>query len=127
MATRRSPVRSENKSKRRLAAIMFTDMVGYTALGQRNEPLSLSLLERQRSLIRPVLTRHGGKEIKTIGDAFLAEFSSALSAVRCAYDIQRSIREVNASSPDEENLHVRIGIHVGDVVESHDDKIRACS
>lgn len=121
MTTHRSSVRADNKSERRLAAIMFTDMIGYTALSQRNEALSLSLLERQRSLIRPALARHGGKEIKTMGDAFLAEFGSALNATRCAYDIQRSIRETNTSLPDEEKLHMRIGIHVGDVVESRGD------
>ena len=121
MTTHRPFVPTENKSKRRLAAIMFTDMVGYTALGQKNEALSLSVLERQRSLIRPVLARHSGNEVKTIGDAFLAEFASALNAVRCAYDIQRSIREINTSLPDEERLHIRIGIHVGDILESRGD------
>jgi TolB-like protein/tetratricopeptide (TPR) repeat protein len=100
---------------------MFTDMVGYTALGQRNESLSLALVEEQRKLIRPILSRHNGREIKTIGDAFFVEFFSALEAVRCAYDIQRAIREFNFSLPDENKLHLRIGVHLGDVVESGGD------
>src|SRR5216683_6796891 len=83
--------------QRRLAAIMFTDVVGYTLLGQRNESLSLSLLGDQRKLIRTSLNHHNGREVKTIGDAFLIEFPSALDAIKCAYDIQRTARELNLS------------------------------
>jgi adenylate cyclase len=108
---------------RRLAAVMFTDMVGYTALGQRDESLSLALVDEQRKLIRPILVRHSGREVKTIGDAFLVEFASALDAVRCAYDIQRSIREFNFAQPQEKRLHVRIGIHLGDIVFQGDGDI----
>jgi len=107
--------------QRRLAAIMFTDMVGYTAIGQRNESLSLALVEEQRKLIRPILTRHNGREVKTIGDAFLVEFPNALDAVRCAYDIQRATREFNFSLAEEKRIHLRVGLHLGDVVESQGD------
>jgi adenylate cyclase len=100
---------------------MYTDMVGYTALGQRNESLSLALVEEQRKLIRPVLIRHNGREIKTMGDAFLVEFPNALDAVRCAYDIQRATKEFNISLPDERRVHLRVGVHLGDVVESEGD------
>jgi TolB-like protein/tetratricopeptide (TPR) repeat protein len=100
---------------------MFTDMVGYTDLGQRNEPLSLALVEEQRKLVRPVLDRHGGREVKTMGDAFLIEFPNTLDAVKCAYEIQRAAREFNMSRPPERTVHLRIGIHVGDVVESQGD------
>jgi TolB-like protein/class 3 adenylate cyclase len=100
---------------------MFTDMVGYTALGQRNESLSLALVEEQRKLIRPILARHNGREIKTIGDAFLVEFLNALDAVRCAYEIQRATREYNIPLPPESRIHLRIGLHLGDVVESQGD------
>jgi TolB-like protein len=100
---------------------MYTDMVGYAALGQKNESLSIALVEEQRKLIRPILARHNGKEIKTMGDAFLVEFPSALDAVRCAYDIQRAAREFNISIPKEKRIHLRVGLHLGDVVESQGD------
>ncbi len=110
-----------SQGQRRLAAIMFTDMVGYTVLGQRNESLSLELVEEQRKLVRPILNQHGGREVKTMGDAFLVEFSNTLDAVRCAYDIQTAAREFNLSRAPERAVHLRIGIHLGDVVESQGD------
>jgi len=100
---------------------MFTDIVGYTLLAQKNESLSLSLLEEQRKLVREILNRHNGREVKTIGDGFLIEFPSALDAVRCAYDIQEKAREHNVPSSEEKRVHLRIGIHLGDVVESEGD------
>jgi adenylate cyclase len=106
---------------RRLAAIMFTDMAGYTTLSQRNESLSLALADEQKKLLRPVFNRHNGREIKTMGDAFLIEFSNALDAVRCAYDVQRASREFNISQPSDQRIILRIGLHLGDVVESQGD------
>src|SRR3989449_5655335 len=110
-----------SQSQRRLAAIMFTDMAGYTALSQRNESLSLALAEEQRKLLRPVFNRHSGREIKTMGDAFLVEFSNAMDAVRCAYDAQRASREFNIPQPSDQRIILRIGLHLGDVVESQGD------
>jgi adenylate cyclase len=107
--------------ERRLAAIMFTDMVGYTALGQRDESLSLALVGEQRKLLRPVFARHNGREVKTIGDAFLVEFTSVLDAVRCAYDVQRASREFNISVPNERRIQLRVGIHLGDITDDHGD------
>jgi len=100
---------------------MFTDMIGYTALGQKNESLALALVEEQKDVIRPLLSKHNGREVKTMGDAFFVEFHSALDAVRCAYDIQRAIREFNFSMSEDRRVHLRIGIHLGDVVESGKD------
>ena len=107
------------EGERRLAAIMYTDVVGYTSLTQKDESSTLQALEKHRSLLRPLFTSHGGREIKTIGDAFLVEFQSALDAVLCAAAIQQMMhdRKVARGEP----LSLRIGIHVGDVVESGSD------
>jgi TolB-like protein len=109
------------QGKRKLAAIMYTDMVGYTALGQSDESLSLALVEEQRKLLRPIFNKHNGREIKTMGDGFLVEFTNALEAVRCAYDAQRASREFNISQPAEQRIRLRIGLHLGDVLESQGD------
>ena len=106
---------------RRLAAIMFTDMVGYTALSQKNEPLAIRLLEEHRKIVRPFFSKHNGREVKTIGDAFLVEFASALEAVRCAFDIQQSLHELNSDRPAEAKVLVRVGVHLGDVIHSRED------
>ena len=108
-------------AERTLAAIMFTDMVGYSALMQKNEDLALELLQAHHKLLRPIFPKYGGKEIKTIGDAFLIEFRSALEAARCAVGLQRTLLEHNASAPPEKQIQIRIGIHVGDVVHQNQD------
>jgi TolB-like protein/Flp pilus assembly protein TadD len=100
---------------------MFTDVEGYTALAQRNEQLALKLLEEHRTLLRNCLRKHGGREVKTMGDAFLVEFPSALEAVKCALRIQETLNESNASRPPQNRLALRVGIHVGDVVHSKGD------
>ena len=112
---------SNGLEQRKLAAIMFTDMVGYSALSQRNEALALELLEEHRGLLRQIVPRHGGREVKTMGDGFLFEFPSALSAVQGAVEIQQSLHDRNQAGPPERQIRVRIGIHVGDVVQREGD------
>ena len=105
--------------KRRLAAIMFTDMVGFTSLAQSNETMAMRELRLHNRILRPILRRYHGKEVKTMGDAFLVEFESALDATKCAIEIQRTLHQHNSVS--ERKLPVRIGIHVGDVIHKSGD------
>src|SRR5438552_1898030 len=107
--------------QRKLAAIMFTDMVGYSALSQNNPKIAVELLEEHRALLREVFPRFNGSEIKTIGDAFLVEFNSALEAAQCAIAIQRALAKRDADAPAEKQIQVRIGIHIGDVVHRGGD------
>jgi adenylate cyclase len=100
---------------------MFTDMVGYSALVQADEAAALQLLKRHNRLLRPLFARFGGTEIKTVGDAFLVEFESALDASRCALEIQKVLREHNRTAPVERQIRIRIGLHVGDVVRTNGD------
>ena len=109
------------EERRKLAAIMFTDMVGYSALSQRDDKLALELLEEHRQLLREIFPRFNGTEIKTIGDAFLVEFNSALEAARCSIEIQRTLAKRDADAPADRQIQVRIGIHIGDVVHRGGD------
>ena len=104
------------EGERRLAAIMFTDMVGYTALSQKNEARALKLLEEHRRLLRPLFRKHHGKEVNTIGDGFLVEFTNALDAVNCSLEIQLLLSGLNGVRDAENRIVLRIGIHLGDVV-----------
>src|SRR5580765_1054922 len=112
---------SETAEQRKLAAIMFTDMVGYSALAQRDDKLALELLEEHRRLLREIFPRFHGTEIKTIGDAFLVEFGSALEAAQCAIEIQRTLAKRNHDVTSERRIEVKIGIHIGDVVHREGD------
>ena len=111
----------ENAEQRKLAAIMFTDMVGYSALAQRDDRLALELLEEHRRLLREIFPRFNGTEIKTIGDAFLVEFGSALEAAQCAIEIQRTLAKRNHDVTSDRRIKLKIGIHIGDVIHRDGD------
>ncbi|HST30629.1 MAG TPA: adenylate/guanylate cyclase domain-containing protein [Chthoniobacterales bacterium] len=112
---------SSPAEQRKLAAIMFTDMVGYSALSQRDDKLALELLEEHRELLRKIFPQFNGTEIKTIGDAFLVEFNSALEAAQCAIEIQRALAHRNADAATDHQIELKIGIHIGDVVHRDGD------
>jgi adenylate cyclase len=107
--------------QRKLAAIMFTDMVGYSALAQSDDKLALELLEEHRELLREIFPRFNGTEIKTIGDGFLVEFNSALEAAQCAIEIQRTLAKRSHDVTAERRIELKIGIHIGDVVHRAGD------
>src|SRR5438874_4846147 len=100
---------------------MFTDMVGYSALSQRDDRLALELLEEHRRLLREIFPRFNGTEIKTIGDAFLVEFGSALEAAQCAIEIQRTLAKRNHDVTPNRRIELKIGIHIGDVIHRDGD------
>lgn len=100
---------------------MFTDIVGYTSLTGSDEQLALKLLAEHRQIVRPLISLHNGREVKTMGDAFLVEFGSATEATRCAFEIQESLHEFNAKKKADEKIMLRIGIHLGDVIHSGKD------
>lgn len=106
---------------RRLAAIMFTDIVGFTKLAQKDEATALRLLEEHRALVRPIFASRGGREVKTMGDGFLIEFPSAVESVRCATEIQSAMEALNARRKASNRVRLRIGIHVGDIIQQGSD------
>ena len=100
--------------ERRLAAIVFTDICGFTELMGRDETKAMALLEQQRTLLRPIINNFNGEWLKEIGDGVLISFPSAVKAVTCALEIQRILAH-NA------DLTLRIGIHIGDVIKKDSD------
>ncbi len=106
---------------RRLAAIMFTDLVGFTKLGQHDEETALRVRREHQALLRPLFASFGGHEVKSLGDGFLVEFASAVEAVKCAVEIQRAVAGRNASVGPTEQFRLRVGLHSGDVVEEDGD------
>ena len=106
---------NSTQSKRQLAAIMFTDMVGYSQQMQKDEENALKLLEKQWEIVEPILNEFGGNRIKTIGDAFYTQFHSVLKALKCALEVQQILSSYNATRHFEEHVTLRIGIHLGDI------------
>ncbi len=103
-----------SEPKRKLAAIMFTDMVGYTALMQEDEDKARELIERHRAHMKPFVEKHDGEIIQYVGDGTFCRFDSAIEAVNTALEIQKVLE----LEPD---INLRIGIHVGDVVVKGDE------
>ena len=106
---------------RKLAAILVSDVVGYSRLAGADEDRILARLRALRSdLIDPIISVHHGRIVKRTGDGSIIEFRSVVDAVRCALEVQTGMVERNAGLPPEQRIEFRIGIHLGDVVEEAD-------
>ncbi len=106
---------------RRLAAILAADVVGYSALMERDEDRTLARLKAlRRELIEPLIAEHHGRIVKLMGDGTLVEFASVVDAVRCAVLVQQGMAERETGMPEPERIRFRIGVNLGDVVREED-------
>ncbi|MDE3812495.1 tetratricopeptide repeat protein [Sinorhizobium meliloti] len=109
--------------ERRLSAIVAADVVGYSALMEKDEAATFERLRTRRTeLFEPEIARHHGRVFKLMGDGLLAEFGSVIDAVECAVSLQRGMTERNAAVPEEERFDVRIGINTGEVIVDGEDR-----
>jgi adenylate cyclase len=102
--------------ERKLAAILSTDVKGYSRLMGEDEVGTLRMLTAYREVTDALIHQHRGRIVSTAGDSILAEFASAVEAVQCAVDIQQALKTKNADLPSERRMEFRIGINVGDVI-----------
>ncbi len=107
--------------KRKLAAILAADAVGYSRLMADDEERTMKLLPAHRAVIDGIIEFHEGRIVNTAGDSVLAEFASPVQAVRCAVEIQDALRTRNDSLPEDERLQFRIGVNLGDVMIKGDN------
>ena len=106
---------------RKIAAILVSDVVGYSRLAGTDEDRTLARLRALRSdLIDPTISVHHGRIVKRTGDGSVIEFRSVVDAVRCALEVQHAMVERNAGVAPDKRIEFRIGIHLGDVVEESD-------
>jgi adenylate cyclase len=104
---------------RHMAAILAADVVSYTELMGRDEDAALEALKRRRLIFDRLVIAYGGREFGCVGDSLMAQFPSAVNAVRCAQSIQRSTAEENATLPAVRRMQLRIGVNLGDVIEEN--------
>ena len=101
---------------RKIAVIFATDVVGFSELMQKNENVTLKSLRACRDILDQLFEEHGGRIFNTAGDSVLAEFQSAVSAVICATEFQKLVKQRNLSMPEESQMRFRIGLNMGDVI-----------
>jgi adenylate cyclase len=106
---------------RRLAAILAADVVGYSRLMRADEEKTLATLATYRGVIDGLLAEHQGRVFGSAGDSIIAEFGSAVQAVRCAVAIQRAVHRRNADLPERQRMELRIGVNLGDIIVENDN------
>ena len=113
---------AEQRTQRRLAAILAADIVGYSRLMEQDEAATLAALKaRRRDVLNPLVAKHQGRIFKTTGDGVLVEFASAVNAVKCAVDLQEEMAAANAKQPEDRHIVLRIGVNLGDVMVEGSD------
>jgi len=113
---------SEQTPRRRLAAILAADVVGYSRLMGKDEAGTLAALKaRRKEVLEPLVALHRGRVFKIAGDGVLVEFASAVHAVQCAIDLQQGMSATNAELPAERRIVLRIGVNLGDVMVEGSD------
>lgn len=112
---------SDNYESRKLMAIMFTDIHGYSRMMQIDEKLTIEMLDEHNKLLFPIIQSCGGRIVKTVGDAILAVFDSCISSINAAVSIQERLSEKASNEPDKHILRVRIGIHLGETLLKDND------
>lgn len=112
---------AEEEATRKLAAVMFTDIKGFSRKMAENESGAFDLLKKHDALMRVLATKFGGRVIKSIGDSFMVDFSSAVNAVKCGIEAQKKFHSYNTGKSEFDRIEIRIGIHLGDVLIRGDD------
>ena len=105
-----------NQNNRKLAAIVFTDIVGFTKLSSEDQTRASELLKKQRELFQPIVKQFNGDWVKEIGDGLLIIFNTATEAVNCCIELQKVSKGISG-------LNIRIGIHLGEVLIENGDVI----
>ena len=114
-------VKRNDKEEKQQIVIMMTDIKGYSARMEKDEKATWELLKQHNIIMRKAIGTHRGKEIKTIGDAFMVTFQNPLDAVRCGIAMQKGLYEFNKPRSTHDHLLVRIGIHRGEVIVTAKD------
>lgn len=106
---------------RKLAAIMFTDVRDFSKKMSENEIAAMELLKVHDTMVRDTVVKYGGIVIKSLGDSFMVDFSSAVNAVRCAIEAQEQFWHYNQGKSEFDKIQIRVGIHLGDVITVGND------